>query len=377
MRVCFVSHTANLKGAERALLELVLALRRSHVESFVILPRRDLLFQELTKHGITCAIVKYDPWIETGKSGWYRRKALLLSAVKIVPMIVHFQRWKVDLVCTNSIVVFTGALAAWFGRKGHLWFIHEFIEEEYGLTCFLPLLLTLRLVDIWSKRILLASRALQEEYSKYFPIEKTQVVYQAALTNLVPQRVPPIPFKVGKGLKCVTVGTLLSARGYADAIKAVGYLNKRGYRVHLTIVGDGPERENLETLVKSEDVEDKVSFTGFLASAPSVIEVADVVLACSRKEGFGRVKVEAMRTGKPIIAAALEGGDELLRDGFNALLYEPGNHEELAEKILLLLQSPALRSKLGRNGKRFAEQFSSRAYAANVLEQFNKVLSQE
>lgn len=357
------------------MLELVLALRSSHVESFVILPKRELLFDELAQRGVPCVVIKYDPWIESGKSTWYRAKSLLLSAVKVIPMIVQFQKWKIDLVCSNSIVVFSGALAAWIGRKVHLWFIHEFIQEEYGLTCFLPQPLTLHLIDMWSKGILLASEALQEDYSKYFPTEKTHVIYQPALTNAVRPRLASIPFRPDAALKCVSVGTLLSARGFSDAIKAVGDLNRRGYPVQLAIVGDGPDRKNFESLAMCEDVENMVSFTGFLPSATPIIEQADVVLVCSRREGFGRVKVEAMRLGKPIIAAAQERHDELLRDGFNAILYPPGNHEELSEKILILLQSPEIRKKLSENGKIFAEQFSPEAYAAGVLEQFNKALS--
>lgn len=376
MRVCFVSQMTYLKGAERerVLLELVLALRSSHVDSFVILPRREVLYDELTRHGIPCAIIKYDPWIESRRSTWHRVKSLLLSSIKVIPMIVQFQKWKIDLVCSNSIAVFSGAFAAWIGRKVHVWFIHESIQE-YRLTCFLPRSLTLHLVDIWSNSIILASHTLQEEYSKYFAIKKTNVIYPSVPTTLVRQDLPIMPFKHDTGLKCVSVGTLHSASGYPDVIKAVGYLNRRGYKVRLAIVGDGPDRKDLEALTKLEEVQDKVSFTGFLPSATPVIEQADVVLVCSRKERFRSVKVEAMRLEKPIIAATIEGREELLQHGFNALIYAPGDYEELAQKILLLLQSPALRNELGQNGRRFAEQFSPTVYAATLLEQFKKTMS--
>jgi glycosyltransferase involved in cell wall biosynthesis len=142
----------------------------------------------------------------------------------------------------------------------------------------------------------------------------------------------------------------------------------------LAILGSGPDRKSLEALAKAEGVQERIFLTGFLRDPVPVMEAADVILVCSRIEGFGRVTVEAMRLGKPVVAAASEGTLELVRDGFNGLLYEPGNPEQLADKLLLLVQSPSLRMELGRNGRYWAQRFSLEAYGATVLRHINRAL---
>jgi glycosyltransferase involved in cell wall biosynthesis len=151
-------------------------------------------------------------------------------------------------------------------------------------------------------------------------------------------------------------------------------LSRRGFAAQLAIVGSGPDRKSLEALAKAEGVQENVFLTGFLRDPISVMEAADVILVCSRIEGFGRVTVEAMRLEKPVIAAASGGTLELVRDGFNGLLYEPGNPEQLADKLLLLAQSPSLRMKLGRNGRYWAQRFSLETYGATVMRHINRAL---
>jgi glycosyltransferase involved in cell wall biosynthesis len=126
--------------------------------------------------------------------------------------------------------------------------------------------------------------------------------------------------------------------------------------------------------VRAEGVLGRVHFTGFLANPFPVMEAADIVLVCSRKEGFGRVAVEAMRLGKPVVAAASGAILELVEDGFNGLLYTPGDHQVLADKLLNLLQSRSLRTKLGENGRRSVQRFSLSTFGDAVLRQFDAVL---
>jgi glycosyltransferase involved in cell wall biosynthesis len=107
--------------------------------------------------------------------------------------------------------------------------------------------------------------------------------------------------------------------------------------------------------------------------------MADVVLICSRWEAFGRATVEAMLAGKPIIATANSGGTaELLHDGETGLLYEAGNHVELADRIQRLYQSPEERAKLGAAAQVWAAgRFTQQRYAREVIDVLNEVLAEK
>jgi len=374
MRVCFVSHEASLGGAERALLELLLAFRSKGTESSVVLPRKGPLLEELKRLGIPCVVTRYYYWMGARTVLWKRLGAILVSAVGAIPVMLWVLKWKADLVCTNSIVVFAGALAAWTCRKPHVWFIHEFVDESYGFVPYLPFSLTMRLVDISSSLILTASKTIRQGYARYLPQSKMHTIHQAALppTSLNYQNTS---FEHGSGFNCVSLGALYPGKGHSDAVRAIGNLSKRGLLVYLTIIGGrGPDQVSLQALVRAEGVQERVFFAGFLPNPLSVMSSADAVLVCSRNEGFGRVAVEAMRLGKPVVAASSGATLELIEDGFNGLLYPPGDHEQLAEKLLMLLKSPRLRSELGEKGRHSVERFSLETYGAEAARCFNQVL---
>jgi glycosyltransferase involved in cell wall biosynthesis len=96
---------------------------------------------------------------------------------------------------------------------------------------------------------------------------------------------------------------------------------------------------------------------------------------CSRNEAMGRVTVEAMGSGLPVIGHASGGTPELLEDGRTGLLY-PGGAEELAERMNTLVTNRAMARDLGNNGMLSAmERFNVERYASEVLEVYRSVLS--
>jgi glycosyltransferase involved in cell wall biosynthesis len=376
LRVCLVSHSAGLGGAERALLEMALALRMKSIESFVILPSKGPLLEQLAASRIPCAIIRNYWWVGKRRILWRNFGGILLSMFAAIPLIRLIHRWKIDLVCSNSIVVFVGALAARLANKPHVWFVHEFLSDKYGIEPCLPLQVTMWLVSALSRVIVTNSMTTREKYAQLMPRSEVRVAYQAVLplpsgsSNLQ----DPVPFSSGAAFRCASVGSLNPIKGHPDAIRAVGCLNRRGIAAELAIVGDGPDKASLEALVQNEDLRGKVLFTGYLPNPVAIMQAADAILVCSRGEAFGRVAVEAMRLGKPLVAAASGATPELITDRFNGLLYKSGNAEELAEKLLLLLKSPSLGNELAQNGQRRANCFSLERYGTAVLRCFEQAL---
>src|SRR5205823_11645068 len=115
-------------------------------------------------------------------------------------------------------------------------------------------------------------------------------------------------------------------------------------------VGEGnlEYRQRLTAMVKRHNLQDRVVFTGFLDPLPFV-QSADIALVCSTCEAFGRVTVEGLLAGKPVIAANSGASPELIQDGFNGLLYKMGDVEELAQRIRYLYEQPDIAKRMAQN----------------------------
>ena len=147
-------------------------------------------------------------------------------------------------------------------------------------------------------------------------------------------------------------------------------LNQEGLPIELLIVGEGDRRyeRRLRELVAELDLQDRVRFLGQLDSAAPVIRAADAVLTCSRHEAFGRVTVEAMLAGKPVVGARSGGTAELIRDGHNGFLYEPGDVDQLAGVLRRLIESPEGSRRIGAAARTCAgEQFTEKRFGDEIL----------
>jgi glycosyltransferase involved in cell wall biosynthesis len=117
------------------------------------------------------------------------------------------------------------------------------------------------------------------------------------------------------------------------------------------------------TVTRQESIEKEPSFlrsVGWVSyeKMPSLYEKADIcVFPSVWPEPFGRVAVEAMTAGKPVIASRIGGLKDIVVDGKTGFLVKPGDADELAKKIDILLDNPKLRDSMGKNGRERAERF--------------------
>ena len=99
---------------------------------------------------------------------------------------------------------------------------------------------------------------------------------------------------------------------------------------------------------------------------------------CSRAEAFGRVTVEAMKCGVPVIGARAAGTAELIKDGQTGLLYQPGNVGDLADTIEKLISNGEMRARLAEAARRWAHETFSRArFARQFLALAHEALNEQ
>ena len=154
-------------------------------------------------------------------------------------------------------------------------------------------------------------------------------------------------------------------KGLATIIDALGKL--RDPRLHLLAVGRG-DVDHYKQLAASAGIAGRATFAPPARDIEQVFGAADVFAFPTYYEPFGMVVTEAMASGLPAITSRRAGASELIEDGRSGLLLEqPGDAQELAEKISLLVSNSALRQAMSRNARPAASQYNWDDVAADTL----------
>ena len=147
-----------------------------------------------------------------------------------------------------------------------------------------------------------------------------------------------------------SIGRLSIEKGVLYLIEAIEDLRNAKVKVKLLIVGDGPERKTLERLVKDKKLEALIIFAGFQFDIEQWIPAFDVFVLPSLTEGTPMALLEVMASGVPVIASAVGGVPKVISDRVNGLLVNPGETDEIRDRIILLKENSVLRHKLAMKG---------------------------
>ena len=172
------------------------------------------------------------------------------------------------------------------------------------------------------------------------------------------------------------VGRLSPEKGFDVLIEAARITTARVPGAGFVLLGDGPERSALEDRVRAAGLEGRVAFAGFRSDVDRLLPGADILAQSSHTEGLPNVVLEACAAGIPVVATAVGGTGEVIRDGANGFLVEPANPVALADRLLELMVSADLRQSMGERGREvvrrefsFADQCAKyeRLFASPVL----------
>jgi colanic acid/amylovoran biosynthesis glycosyltransferase len=187
---------------------------------------------------------------------------------------------------------------------------------------------------------------------------------------------PDAPARSRPQVLCV--GRLVGEKGHAVLLHAIALLARDGYDIEAVLVGSGPLQDRLEQLAVDLDIAERVIFRGALGAgqARDCYGTASLFCSPSFQEGLPVVLMEAMASERPVIATAISGVRELVRDGQTGLLVTPGRADELARAIARLLDSAGLCARLASAGRRHVrEEFDIDRSAAQLEELFSQILS--
>ena len=145
---------------------------------------------------------------------------------------------------------------------------------------------------------------------------------------------------VTKEKKIVTAGRLMPQKNQKMLIEAFAEVIKTYPEYQLVIYGEGPCRDELQSLILGMELQEKVILPGSTANLHEKIKYAQLFVLSSDYEGMPNALIEAMCLGLPVISTKVSGATDLIKDGVNGLLVDCGNTEQLAAAIKQLLGSP-------------------------------------
>jgi len=189
------------------------------------------------------------------------------------------------------------------------------------------------------------------------------------------ERFAPRPDPCNKIPEILCVGRLVPAKGQHILLSACGILRKRGLDFHLTFVGDGDDRNSLESLAVELEIPGKVTFTGAVGQdqVASYYDRADLFAIASFAEGVPVVLMEAMAKEIASLSTRITGIPELINHGQNGILTTPSDTCDLADNLQRLLEDRHMRETLGKNGrKQVLEKYDLSANCREMADFFKK-----
>lgn len=190
--------------------------------------------------------------------------------------------------------------------------------------------------------------------------------FAAELRDVVPRRPETLP----EGVPFVlALGRLHRNKAFDVLIRAMRYVPG----AHVVIGGEGPERAALTELARREGVADRVHLPGWVQDSGAWLKACDVFVCPSRIEPLGNVVIEAFSAGRPAVAAAIQGPQEIIEGTRDGLLAPVEDTRALAGRICEILDDPSVARELSVNGRaRYEREFS----AQTVLARWDTFLAQ-
>ena len=301
----------------------------------------------LQRHNIHAVLM---PSLKRDLHPWYDAKAFF-------QLCQYLSQNKIDIVHTHSSKAgILGRWAAWWMRVKHIVHTphgHVFYGYFGALKSWVFIMIEQMCAWVTDRIITLTHQGKQDhiDYNigpaeKFIPIYSgidVEVYQKANDQNDVYRQ----EFGIPENHKIIgSVARLDPIKGNDYVLEAFISLAKKYDDVSLLFIGDGEQRRELEDRVKAEGLTSRVIFAGFREDIPSLLKYLDVFVLASLNEGMGRVILEAMAAGTPVIATRVGGIPELVEDRQTGVLVDAKNSDALEVAISLLLDDNILRESL-------------------------------
>jgi len=375
IKVLFISHSSGMVGAERSLLLLLKYIDRNIFFPIVVLPRPGKLDNDIKKLKIKRYFIKSPWWVNSSKNKLILFLRFCYSIIKEIKSTIQLyqivKKENIDVIYTNTIVIFSGAIIGYISRKPHIWHVREIITDNPDLKFLLPDRWLFSFISKYTEKIVVNSISTSEQFKNNNLKNKVKVIYNAVENEgLMPGNTFfSIDGVSAKDHLIAIVGTLQKRKAQDDAIKAIAIVEKTIPNVKLLIVGEGNKsyKSYLKNISTQLNLQNKVVFMGYRDDVSQILSYCKILLVPSWNEPFGRVAIEAMAVGVPIIGSDAGGLKEIIENGINGYLVQPKNPSMIAEKIIFLLKHKEKAREMGNMGQKIVRnKFNVSGYTQGI-----------
>jgi len=383
-QIAYVDHAVDIGGAEKSLAELVKRLDPDEFSPVLLHSKNAKWLAEETWQTITALPV-------FGPTQFLQRKRqdidshllrnvtdMLASAGPVFSVWRGLMRVGADLVHTNSLKChLLGGLAARLTRRPLVWHVRDILTKQEGSDLLNRAATTLK------PRIIAISSAVAQQFAS-LPVPVTVIRNGVPVNKFSPG--PPDPqLQAEIGLApqdevlCI-VGRLTPWKGHMTLLEALARAAPRHSHLKLMIVGEVAFWENsyereLKDRADELGIADRVVWTGFREDVSELLRLCDIFVLPSVDEPFGRVLVEAMATGKPVIGTNSGGVPEIIVEGQTGLMVPAQDPAALAEAIEQMLSDPLQAEQMGQAGlQRARKLFDANRVAEQVQQVYRELL---
>jgi len=346
--IMYLEGSISFGGSTADLLNIINNLNREHYKPVVV----TLYFGEhveILKNRIKDVVALTPKFFDNGRL----LKVTLIRLYHFIKILLFIKDKHIDIIHFNNFVYYPGILAAKLSRIPCVCHLRSlpvgYHTRKTGVT-FLTKFFS-RFIDCF----IAVSEAVKREYviqgfnSKKISVIGTGIFIKdiqkkAAIKDLRSE------FKVAKDEFIIgTVARLSWEKGIINLIEAMPSILEKMHNIKCFIVGGGPLENELKERVNALGLRKNVILTGKTDNPYYILSSFDVFVLPSLKEGQGIVVMEAMALGIPVVASRVGGIIELVEEGIDGILIEPGNANSIYRTALSLLSDKTLRNKLSRN----------------------------
>lgn len=342
--VLILTDVLHSEGAENVTVNIAIRLKQSDVYSPIVCATRrgGVLEEKLRDHGVKCIKIE-------------RRHRH--EVYKFYPLGKLIREENVKLIHAHKLGsnIWGVALGKVFGLPA-VSHVHGQVYnwKNYVFNSFVGRL---------SSKLITVSEFEKKALTTQVPADKVVTIYNGIDPGKYKSS-PDAAFKESLGIKpgAPVIGisaALRKEKAHEVFLRAAKEVLRKRSGVYFFIIGGGVRMKELESMTIGLGIKESCIFTGFVKNIEDALSVLDIGVLTSEREGLPLTLLEYMASSKPILATDVGGVSEVVRDGENGFLVPSGDHNALAERMNLLLEDPALASRLGANGRSLlVEKFS-------------------
>jgi len=340
----------NWGGGESWHLKTAINLSRLDYNVFFILNRQSVLTEKLKAYPNITPI-----YIEFNKFSYLNPK-------------IHYQLYKnfkqhqVETIIFNSIrdVNSASASAKLAGVKRSIFRYGSYKPLKKKLLTYLSL--RFFLTDVLANSNALKEKLLQVGFIKE---QKVSVLYNYVKLKEKIEKKPHTPIVFGVSAR------LTFEKGFKPLLKSLSLLKEKEFK--LLIAGTGPDKEEIESLIKQYQLQNHVELKGFIEDIEGFYQSIDVLLHFSYEDGTSNSILEAMANQLPIVAFNQSSYPEMVSHNKNGFLVEADNIEEMKESMLRFIEEPSLSKQLGNESyQKIEEEFKEHLILKTFIKRYIK-----